>query len=420
MNDKHMEFINSFSKKGGKVSDLSRIERLLHAVGDPQEKLKFIHIAGTNGKGSMAQMFSEILIDAGYKTGLFTSPYLIVYNDRIQINGENIPNDELELISNEIRPIITGLDGYENFSQFEVTQAIAFLYFAKQACDVVVLETGVGGLLDSTNIIKEPLISVIGSVSYDHTAVLGETLEEIATQKAGIIKQNCPCVLSAGNDMRVVRTVREKAMAETSQLVIPNLYLCKAYKWDISGCEFSYKGRQYSLSMGGLHQISNAITVIEAINLIKERLPISFENVHNGLKSAKLYARIEVLSTKPLTILDGGHNPDGMKALAKVLETVPNLPKVAIIGMLKEKSVHNAVKELIGTVDEFICVDGYYQLELPKKQLKDIIESSGGKVSVADMPIDEMIRSVQEKNPDGLTLICGSLYLAAKVKSLGF
>lgn len=416
--ENYMEFINGFSKKGGKVNNLDRIKRLLSAIGNPEKSLKFVHIAGTNGKGSMAQMFSEIFVDAGYKTGLFTSPYLIEYNDRIRINGENISNQDLCRIVAEIRPIITGMEHFQDFSQFEITQAIGFLHFARQNCDVVVLETGVGGLLDSTNIIENPLVTVIGSVSYDHTAVLGETLEEIASQKAGIIKPHCPCVLSAGNDMKVINAVREKAVENQAQLVIPNLYLCKADKWDIFGCEFMYKGQEYTLSMGGLHQISNAITVIEAIKYPAEKMNISLENIKNGLKKAKIPARIEVLSKKPLTILDGGHNPDGMKALAKALETVPSAPKIAIIGMLKEKNAHNAVNELIGLVDEFICVDGYYPLETERTELKQIIENLGGKAEISNMSLAELIKSVQQYNSKGLTLICGSLFLAAKVKTL--
>ena len=410
-----MKFINSFSKKGGKVSNLNRIKGLLRAVGNPEKSLKFVHIAGTNGKGSMAQMFSEIFIDAGYKTGLFTSPYIIEYNDRIQINGQNIPDEEIEIISNEIRPIIENLEGDTDFSQFEITQIVAFLYFAKMQCDIVVLETGVGGLLDSTNVIEAPLVSVIGSVSYDHTAVLGDTLEQIAGQKAGIIKPKCPCVLSAGNDMAVIKTVREKAIEMESQLVIPNLCLCKAEKWDIFGCEFWYKGEKYVTSMGGLHQISNAITVIEAIKYPAEKMKITLDNIKNGLKKAIIPARVEVISKTPLTILDGGHNPDGMKALSKVLETIPQCPKIAIIGMLKEKNVHNAVKELVGIVDKFICVDGFYPLEMPKQELKEIIESIGGKAEISDLPLNELISTIQERNPEGLTLICGSLFLASKV-----
>lgn len=412
----HMEFINSFTKKGKKIENLDRIKGLLSAVGNPQDQLKFIHIAGTNGKGSMAQMFSEILCDAGYKTGLFTSPYLIEYNDRIQINGRNIPNDELERISKEIKPVVTALDNYRDFSQFEITQTVAFLYFFQQKCDVVVLETGVGGLLDSTNVIQNPLVSVIGSVSYDHTAILGNTLEEIAAQKAGIIKRNRPCVLSAGNDMAVVRTVRQKAMEMSAQLVIPNLYLCRAKKWGLDGCEFSYKGRDYSLSMGGLHQISNAITVLEAINFVAEKLPLMQENVQNGLSRAKLFGRIEVLSKNPLVILDGGHNSDGMKALAKALETVDKSLKIAVIGMLREKNAADAVRQLIGVVDKFVCIDGFSPLEIKRAELAKIIESVGGSAEVPCTNIRNTIEVTCRSNPDGATVICGSLYLAAEVK----
>ncbi|MGN1113927.1 MAG: bifunctional folylpolyglutamate synthase/dihydrofolate synthase [Oscillospiraceae bacterium] len=414
----HMKFINSFSKKGGKVSDLSRIEKLMNAIGNPQDCLEFIHIAGTNGKGSMAQMFSEILIDAGYKVGLFTSPYIIEYNDRIRINDSNISNEDLKRISDKIDPIVMSLDCCKDFSQFEITQAIAMTYFVEEKCDIVVLEAGVGGLLDSTNIIKHPLVSVIGSIALDHIAVLGETIEKIAFQKAGIIKPECPCVLSAGNPMEAVNVIRHKAIENHSQLVIPNLMLCRAYKWDISGCEFSYKGQEYSLAMGGLHQISNAITVIEAIKYPAEKLEITTQNVINGLKKAVLPGRIEIIKRRPLTILDGGHNPDGTKALAKALETVKQSPKIAVIGMNNDKNIVDAIKNLIPIIDKFICVDGYYPMAADKNMLKECIISLGGNAEISDLSICEQIEKVQKSNADGLTLICGSLFLASAVKKI--
>ena len=167
-----IEYVSGFSRLGKKLEDLSRIKSLMQAVGDPQDKLKFIHIAGTNGKGSMAQMFSEIFINAGYRTGLFTSPYIVDYTDRIKVNNENITLPELEKIIEKIRPAVEEHPLRSDFSQFEITQAIAFTYFAEKKCDVVILEAGIGGLLDSTNVIKAPIVSVIGSVDFDHTAVL--------------------------------------------------------------------------------------------------------------------------------------------------------------------------------------------------------------------------------------------------------
>lgn len=411
----HLKFINSFTKKGKKIENLDRITKLLKAVGDPQKGLRFVHIAGTNGKGSMAQMFSEILINAGYKTGLFTSPYLIEYNDRMKINGENITNSELEEISREIKPVVTSLNNYEDFSQFEITQVVAFMYFAKHNCDVVVLETGVGGLLDSTNVIESPLVSVIGSISLDHTDILGDTIEKIAYQKAGIIKQSCPCVLSAGNDMTALRVVREQAMKKQAQLVIPNLCLCRANKLGIYDCEFSYKGEEYQLSMGGLHQINNALTVIEASKLIAERLPLSLDNIKAGLKKAKLFARIEVLYDNPLTVLDGGHNPEGMKALAKALEGLKK-PIIAIIGMINGKDCTDAVKNLVHVVDEFICVDGFYSQEKSRQELVDIIKSVGGKAVCSELSPEQTLEKLMAENTDGVNVICGSLFLASRIK----
>ncbi|MDE6149418.1 MAG: bifunctional folylpolyglutamate synthase/dihydrofolate synthase [Ruminococcus sp.] len=415
--NKHMDFINRFSKKGKKIDNLDRIKRLLDAVGNPQKKLKFIHIAGTNGKGSMAQMFSEILIDAGYKTGLFTSPYLIEYNDRIKINGKNISDSELEDISCKIKPVITALENYEDFSQFEITQTVAFTYFLRHNCDVVVLETGVGGLLDSTNVIENPLVSVIGSIALDHTEILGDTIAKIAYQKAGIIKPHCPCVLSAGNDISAVRVVRERAMEKESQLVIPNLSLCRAEKWDIFGCKFNYKGENFELSMGGLHQINNALTVIEAAKLAAEVLPLTINNIKAGLQKAKLFARVEVISNNPLTILDGAHNPDGTKALSKVMEGIERSPKIAMIGMIKGKDSADAIKQLIPVIDEFICVDGYYNLEIPKGELAKIIEKSGGKASCSQLSPEETLERLKRQNPNGLNLVCGSLFLASRIKA---
>jgi len=363
-----MEYISSYDRKGKRISDLSRARALMDLVGNPQDSLKFIHIAGTNGKGSMAQMFSEILTAQGYKTGLFTSPFLIEYTDRIRINGENIPKDRLCETVEKLKPILESCDLRKDFSQFEITQAIAFSYFSDEKCDVVVLETGLGGLVDCTNVIKNPLVTVIGSVSYDHTAILGETLEEIATQKAGIIKKNCPCILSAGNDMRVVKTVREYAMKMESQLSIPNLQLCRVLKMDITGSVFNYKGEDYEISMQGLHQVSNALTVIDGIKFVSEKLPVSREAVISGLKKAKLVGRVEVISQQPLTILDGAHNPDGTKALAEVLKKLPK-PVVAVLGMHSDKNCEKSLENLVPYVSEFIAVDGFSDMDTPKNEL---------------------------------------------------
>lgn len=408
-----MEYISSFDRKGKRISDLSRARRLMELVGNPQESLEFIHIAGTNGKGSMATMMAEILTAQGYKTGLFTSPFLIEYTDRIRINGENIPKEKLCETVCRIKPAIENSGVRGDFSQFEITQAIAFSYYKEEKCDVVVLETGLGGLVDCTNVIESPIVTLIGSVSYDHTAILGETLEEIATQKAGIIKKNRPCILSAGNDMRVVKTVREYASEMESQLCIPNLQLCRVLKMDISGSVFSYKGENFEISMQGLHQVSNALTVIDAVKFVNEKLPVSHTSVLEGLKKAKLVGRVEVISKKPLTILDGGHNPDGTRALAEVLKNTPK-PIVAVIGMHRDKNCENAVKNLVGVVDRFIAVDGFSELDTEKGELCKVIARVGGQAEVGET-IESAVTRARELCGEGTAVICGSLYLVSYI-----
>ncbi len=410
-----MEYIMGFSHSGKPVKDLSRIKRLLHAVGDPQERLRFVHIAGTNGKGSMAQMFSEGFICSGLKTGLFTSPYILEYSDRIRVNGENISQGELEELAAVVKKAIESLGGDKGFSQFEITQAIAFLHFERQSCDVVVLETGLGGLLDCTNVVNTSVLTVIGSVDYDHTAILGDTLEEIAAQKAGIIKPQVPCVLSAGNDMRVVDVVSRTAAEKGAQLVIPDLSLMKLGESGIFGTRFEYRGREYSTAMGGYHQVLNAMSVIEGFWLIKDGFELDDDSAAMGISRAVIHGRAEVVSHSPLTVLDGAHNPDGMGALAKVIESSGKLPCRAVIGMCRDKSIAEAVSKLIPFVERFVTVDGFSERAESAEVLAEIISNAGGKAYPAVGSIAGEIRKMQNENPDGLCLICGSLFLVSDV-----
>lgn len=406
-----MEYISSFDRKGKRITDLSRAKKLMELVGNPHKSLKFIHIAGTNGKGSMATMLSEIFTAGGYKTGLFTSPFLIEYSDRIRINGENIPKTALCQVVEKLKPLLDSCDLKSCFSQFEITQAVAFCYFLQEKCNIVILETGVGGLVDCTNVIQKPLVSVIGSVALDHTAILGETLEEIAMQKAGIIKKNTPCVLSGGNPMTVVKTVREYAMKMESQLCIPNFQLLRVAKMDIYGSVFSYKGVEYEISMQGLHQISNAVTVIDAVKFARETLALTDEAIKIGLKKARLIGRCEVVSHSPLTIIDGGHNPDGTKALSEVLKHSPK-PVVAVVGMHKDKNCREALKNLAEVVDEFITVEGFSELDEKKETLCEILQSFGKK-AVFEESIPNAFELAKEKCGCGTRVVCGSLYLVS-------
>lgn len=411
-----LEYIFGFSHSGKPVKDLSRIKHLLKAVGDPQERLRFVHIAGTNGKGSTARMFDGVFTRAGLKTGLFTSPYIIEYADRIQVNDKNISSDALSRLTDRVRSAVDSLPEKDEFSQFEITQAIAFLYFEEQQCDIVVLETGLGGLLDCTNIITTPLLTVITSIGLDHTAILGDTLEQIAAQKAGIIKRGAPCVLSSDNCNAVRNVVGAKAAEMSSHLIIPDESRLEISSTDLMRTSFNYKGESYSTSMAGRHQVTNALSVIEGCSILAEELGITQSHISEGVAAATLPGRTEILSAPPLTILDGGHNPDGMHALAQVIKD--KRPCHAIIGMCRDKNLRDALSELIPHVDSFITVDGFSDRAEDAHTLAELINELGGNASPSAKSLPDEIRYQRSDNPNGLTLICGSLYLTSVVHEL--
>ncbi|MBQ8965827.1 MAG: bifunctional folylpolyglutamate synthase/dihydrofolate synthase [Ruminococcus sp.] len=412
-NDPALAYIFGFSHSGKPVRDLGRSRVLLKALGDPQDRLRFVHIAGTNGKGSTARMFDGVFVRAGLKTGLFTSPFIMEYADRIQVNDKNIPAEDLGRLAEKVRRAVNSLPEELGFSQFEITQAIAFLYFEEQGCDIVVLETGLGGLLDCTNVITTPLLTVITKVDLDHTAILGDTIEKIARQKAGIIKEGVPCVLSAGNRRSVREIVLQKTRETGSQLVIPDDRLAEIEEVRLNKTFFTYRGGHFCTSMAGVHQVMNALSVIEGCYVLREHFDLTDEDISKGIEDAVLHGRTEVLCEKPLTILDGGHNPDGVRALARVIEG--QRPCHAVIGMCKDKNLHEALRVLIPHVDSFVTVDGFSDRAENKEELAALINSLGGKAVPAEKTLAEETARLQTENPEGLTLICGSLYLVTEV-----
>lgn len=415
-NEKALEYIFRFSHSGKPVKDLSRAKKLLAAVGDPQNRLKFVHIAGTNGKGSTARMFDQVFIHAGLKTGSFTSPYIFEYSDRIQVNDVNISNEALERLVKKVRNAVDTLPKECGFSQFEITQAIAFLYFEEQKCDIVVLETGLGGLLDCTNVITTPLLTVITKVDLDHTAILGDTVELIAEQKAGIIKKGVPCVLSADNCDKVIKVVGRKAAEMDSHLIMPDEALLGVQKIGLEGSELIYGNCRYHTAMAGKHQVYNALSVIEGCRQLQGQLGLTDRDITAGIASAILPGRTEILSHSPLVLLDGGHNPDGIRALVGVIGG--KKPCRAIIGMCRDKNLREALGVLIPHIDSFVTVDGFSDRAENAEELADLINEMGGSARSAKDRLLNEIENMKQQNADGLTVICGSLYLVSEVHEL--
>lgn len=409
-----MKYINSFSKLGKAVTDLSRFKRIMNALGNPQDNLKFVHVAGTNGKGSTVRMIAGALADAGYRTGEFTSPYIKVYNDRIRINGANISDNELAAVVAEIQPIIDGLD--IDCSQFEISTAIAFVYYAAKKCDIVVLEAGLGGLLDCTNIIKAPVVSVITSISLDHTKILGDTIEKIARQKAGIIKNGCPVVLACGQKREAEIVVHGTAAEKLSDFVTPNLDRLKIEFCNETGNRFRYCGRVYKTQMIGRHQINNALTAIEACEVLRRNgfRALSYKNIYNGVKNAVVPSRCQILrADKPLVIIDGAHNPDGMRSLADFVRTIDREPKIMVCGMMEDKDWQTALGFMTRYIDYGICVDGFAPRTVFAPKLEEMFRSA------AVMSLKDAVpRAMALAGEKGMVIIAGSLYLASAFQKL--
>lgn len=417
MNFPHaMQFILSFSRLGKKVSDLSRIADLMNKLGNPQDKLKFIHIAGTNGKGSTLELCSNALINAGYQTGQFTSPYLLYYNDRIRINNVNISGEKIGEICETVKAAVSE----RHYSQFEITFAIAMLYYVQEKCDIVVLETGLGGLLDATNIIKSPVVSLITSVSFDHEAILGNTIQKIARQKAGIIKNNIPCVLSMGNDSKCVKIVSDTANLMNSPLIIPSENDLQIISQDIYGSKFIYKGNEYFTKMSGLHQIQNSCTVIECIEILNNNgFNISTENIRDSLKNTTVIGRTEIINENPVVILDGSHNFDGVTALFRVTESL-HKPVIAVLGILERKDYQIIVEaiesEFTGNtgISEVICVDGFEQGCVESSKLAGMFSEMPAYSMNYESGYEFALKKAKEENK--AIAIFGSLYLVSRMK----
>lgn len=413
------QFIGRFSRLGKPVSDLSRAKKLMAAIGDPQKRLKFVHIAGTNGKGSTAKMLADALTAAGYRTGLFTSPYILRYNDRIRVDGREVSDEQLDLLAEQVEKILTQKDensdsSFWEASQFEITQAMALLHFVYCGCDVVVFEAGLGGALDSTNVIPPPLVSVITSVSLDHTEILGNTIADIARHKAGIIKRGS-CAAVAGNIAdAAAKIIAERAAAEGAPLTFSDFTKFSVSECTPFGSRFCYRGREYRVMMGGRHQIINALTVIETVFFLRNVFGFSIPDsaLDRGL-SAQVPARLQVVSRQPLVIVDGGHNPEGVAAMCEAVDSLnfpENAKPTAIVGMARDKDSVSAAARLVRSFGKFICVEGFSERALPSEQLKKILENAGAQNVKCAADLSDAFEIYTTTG--GALVICGSLYLA--------
>ena len=411
-----LTYIHSISWRGSKPG-LERISGMMEQLGNVQEDLKFIHIAGTNGKGSVSAMLSSVLTAAGYRTGLFISPYIMRFNERMQVNGMSISDEELAEIIAEVQPVAESMA--ERPTEFEIITAAAFLWFARQKCDIVVLETGLGGRLDATNLISKNVCAVITNLGMDHTEYLGNTLGEIAGEKCGILKPGCPVVAyrSAPEAMKVVR-------ARAKELECPvrtaDFGKIKALSADLQGQTFQYKQfPELTVHLLGAHQLKNASVALETISVLRKAgWEIPDEAVVQGMDATRWPGRFEVLQDNPLVIVDGAHNPQGVESLiAAVKEYLPGQHIVCVTGVLADKDWKPMMDRLKTVVSDFVAVTPDSPRALGNVRLARYLTDREHWVSVAD-DVEKGLTGALEraKATGGMVLACGSLYMAADVR----
>lgn len=405
-----VEYLFSLQHSGVKLG-IERMKVLVEKLGHPEKQFKSIHIAGTNGKGSCAAMLASIYQKHGYKVGMNTSPHLEFFNERIQINGNPISNQDLLDLVVEIRKIL----GDEETTFFEFTTAIAFLYFARQKVDIAIIEVGLGGRLDATNVIT-PNLTVITSIDLDHTRILGSTLKEIAIEKAGIIKSGVPLV--CGELRPDLQDMFKEICREKKSAFHLREFDYQLTRSGLFGQCFIIEGIGYTLGLLGEHQIENALTVLKCVQVMNNELYVSKESIDLGLLEAKWPGRLQVYSYNPLVIMDGAHNGSGMNYLCKFLdeneeELLENRKRVCIVGISNGKDIDQMLKNLSKYFDSIIVVQAEHRFT-PKEEVAKVAKNYFSEVQVAEI-CDAMALTKEKIDKDGFILVSGSLYVIGDI-----
>ncbi|MDQ5984229.1 MAG: Folylpolyglutamate synthase [Eubacteriales bacterium SKADARSKE-1] len=417
------ETLNEINKrlKFGIKPGLSRIKKLLNLMGNPQNNLKFIHVAGTNGKGSTCTMLASVLNKSKYKTGLFISPFILDFRERLQVNGKMVSKKELTFIFEKVKPHLDKLEkAGEIITEFELITAMAFLYFSINNCDIVVLEVGLGGKFDATNVVKSPLVSIITSISLDHTNILGDTIEKIAHEKAGIIKPNSTVVLYPQEQKSITCIIKKIARQKSNKLIEIDQNNIKILKSSVLGTEFEYKNKKYFLSLAGNHQVKNALVVLETINELKtQHFNISQASIKSTFKNIMFPSRLEIISKSPLVIMDGAHNLDGISKLKDFITQHLNEKKIiAIVGMLRDKDYENSFSKILPTVSKTIVVEINNPRTLKENEIFNVASKFCKDVTFKNNLKDASNYAFSICDNNSAILVFGSLYLASAIRPI--
>jgi dihydrofolate synthase/folylpolyglutamate synthase len=416
--DDALSFIHGIPRFGKKPG-LKRIQELLRRVGEPQEKLRFVHVAGTNGKGSTCTMLSNVLQAAGYRTGLYISPFVLEFPERMQLNGRMIPKGELAELTELVRGHWLRMEA-EGMppNEFEVIIAIAFLFFARHACDIVVLEVGMGGRFDSTNVISTPLCSVITSIGMDHMQHLGDTVEAITMEKCGIIKPGGVTVASPGQPPEALAVIMERCAEAGNSLLQPQS--AEILSMGLEGSRIRYRGMELYIPLMGRHQIDNALTVVEAcLALQSSPCPVTWQAIISGIGGTSFPCRLERFGGQPLILIDGAHNEPGARVLGEALRLLEGRRIHAVAGVSADKDA-DAIFSLVlphcgdvivtAAATIFKAADPHTLLPAARRYCGDVTLTASS---------TEALRAAYAKcGPEEVLLVFGSLYFASELRPL--
>lgn len=410
-----LAFIHSTDWKGSMLG-LDRMRALMGRLGHPEKQLRFVHVAGTNGKGSTSAVLSSILSAAGYKSGLYTSPHLVKVNERMRVNGEDISDEDLILAAEAVKAAVTGMDDCP--TEFEIITAMAFWYFAREKCDIVVLEVGLGGRLDATNVIDAPEAAVIVNLGLEHTDVLGDTLAKIAGEKAGILKSGCAAVAYRSED-EALDVIKSVCAERDIPLRVARFEALTPRSRSLKGQCFDWLGYEnLTLSLPGEYQLYNAVTALETTLVLRERgWDIPDDALRRGLAGVKWEARFELLSEHPLFLADGAHNPQCTAALAESLDRfLPGEKVVFLTGVLADKDYPQMMGLLMPRARSFVCLTPDSHRALSNEDLAAYLRSHGQQAVTCGSAADGIVTALRQA--DGAPVVaCGSLYMMGDIRA---
>ncbi len=405
--------------KFGSNQNLERIEKLLSLAKNPEKDLKYIHVAGTNGKGSVCFALESVLKKANYKTGMYISPSIDSLNERIRLNGECISNEKLAEIYSFLEPLT-----YDKFfknnpiTEFEMMTAIAFKFFKDSGCDIVVLETGMGGRLDATNVIESPLCTVITSIDLDHTKVLGNSIQKIVIEKCGIIKRDSEVIVAPKQNLVVYSTVHVFSKILNNSMHIADISQLKNLKYSIDdGFSFEYKGVSLKAPIHGEYQIDNLATICKTLDILRKKINIPIKSIQEGMAEIYIPCRMEIMHKNPLVILDSAHNPAGADKLSQFIRNhLRDRNIIGIIGAFKDKDVKSMIFETTDLFEKIITVEPKSKRAMPLEKLTKIASEYNDNVLACES-VDQALReALKNTNEDACVVMFGSFSIMRDAK----